>query len=60
MSTEQLLEVMENEQTTSDLLDLNESETIVMSNDDPDTRLTSYSLCTPGCAHTGSFNSYCC
>ncbi|NHM74042.1 gallidermin/nisin family lantibiotic (plasmid) [Staphylococcus agnetis] len=25
-----------------------------------DERITSFSLCTPGCAKTGSFNSYCC
>lgn len=24
------------------------------------TQVTSKFLCTPGCAHTGSFNSYCC
>lgn len=23
-------------------------------------RITSHFLCTPGCAHTGSFNSFCC
>lgn len=23
-------------------------------------QITSYSLCTPGCAYTGSWNSYCC
>ena len=25
-----------------------------------DERITSHSLCTPGCAKTGSFNSFCC
>ncbi|EKS0165775.1 gallidermin/nisin family lantibiotic [Staphylococcus aureus] len=25
-----------------------------------DERITSHSLCTPGCAKTGSFNSICC
>lgn len=27
---------------------------------DVEPQITSYSLCTPGCAKTGSFNSYCC
>lgn len=27
---------------------------------DADPQITSWSLCTPGCANTGSFNSFCC
>lgn len=41
-------------------LDINSNSVNVQSSDDDGPRITSHILCTPGCAHTGSFNSYCC
>lgn len=40
--------------------DMDSSDVAVMENTDSDPRITSAFLCTPGCGHTGSFNSYCC
>lgn len=63
MSNTQLLEVLGTEtfDVQEDLFAFDTTDTtIVASNDDPDTRFKSWSLCTPGCARTGSFNSYCC
>ncbi|MFM1544758.1 lantibiotic mutacin [Streptococcus mutans] len=63
MSNTQLLEVLGTEtfDVQEDLFTFDTTDTIVTeSNDDPDTRFKSWSLCTPGCARTGSFNSYCC
>lgn len=46
-----------------DELDLNLTSSevdIETQDDDPNPRITSISLCTPTCAHTGTFNSFCC
>ncbi|AYO48031.1 lantibiotic mutacin [Streptococcus mutans] len=63
MSNTQLLEVLGTEtfDVQENLFTFDTTDTIVAeSNDDPDTRFKSWSFCTPGCAKTGSFNSYCC
>lgn len=41
-----------------DMFDLDVQVTQAGSTVEPE--ITSISLCTPGCAETGSFNSYCC
>lgn len=48
---------------SQDELDLNIDSSKVnvqVSESDDDPRITSHFLCTAGCAHTGSFNSYYC
>lgn len=62
--------MLENNETNTQTLDLNDAlfdldvteneVSAVKDEDDPDSRFKSWSLCTFGCAHTGSFNSFCC
>ncbi|MGL5900610.1 MAG: gallidermin family lantibiotic [Lactobacillaceae bacterium] len=61
MSNTQLLEVLDANVMEGDLFSIDSVDSVAMSsNDDPDSRFKSWSLCTAGCAKTGSFNSYCC
>ena len=64
MTNTQLLEFLNtnvDENQSEELFVLDTTDSVIMnSNDDPNTRIKSWILCTPGCAKTGSFNSFCC